>query len=124
MVELRHYRLLCQHSIHTGDTVGITASILLETPVRLFVKETQVSGLDYKYTKLIILILILTAATSSKYKMGKLIIKKEVVRNTISFFVKRNSIGSTFQVQNMSRVQHTHPNRHLLVKQRYLIKVG
>lgn len=115
MVELRHYRLLCQHSIHTEDTVGITASTLLETPVRLFVKETQVSGLDYKYTKLIILILILTAATSSKYKMGKLIIKKEVVRNTISFFVKRNSIRSTFQVQNMSRVQHTHPNRHVLV---------
>lgn len=46
---------------------------------------------------------------------GKLIIKKEIVRNTISFFVKRNSIRSTFQVQNMSRVQHTHPNRHVLV---------
>mgnify|MGYP005951545499 CR=1 FL=1 len=62
-----HYRQPCQHSIHTGDTVGITASTLLETPVRLFVKETQVPGLDYKYTKLIISLLILTAATSSKY---------------------------------------------------------
>lgn len=41
---------------------------------------------------------------------------KRIVRNTIFFFVNRNSIRSTFQVQNMSKVQHTHPNRHLLVK--------
>lgn len=51
MWDLRHYRQSCQHSVHTGYTVGTTTNTLSEKPVRIFVKETQVYGLDYKYTK-------------------------------------------------------------------------
>lgn len=68
--EIRRYHQSCQHSVHTGDIVRTTASTLLEASVRLFVKETQVSGLDYKYTKVKMLILRTTAVISSKYKIG------------------------------------------------------
>lgn len=51
MWDLCHYRQSCQHSVHTGYTVGTPTSTLSEIPVRIFVKETQEYGLDYKYTK-------------------------------------------------------------------------
>lgn len=40
VIKLRHYRQLCQHSVHTEGTVGIKANTLLGIPVRHLVKET------------------------------------------------------------------------------------
>lgn len=66
-----HYDHSCQHLIHTGDTVETTTCILLRTQVKYVTIKDVVSGLDYENTKLTILILIMTAVLSLKYKMGQ-----------------------------------------------------